>query len=220
MNLEVSFNKGEEKLQESKDEKEFVQQESAVRHTKITKEYLENDFDRYVGEKVKKILQRTTLKQMKLFESLVSSTRGAYFVKGSRKMLRRFQAYFIAKCASKAYSYATFMLKEFVEGYTENSDDDAFVAGRGKDLLFLYLHREAAGTGNTDTWMGKTALDKITNRKRKGLVTVVLSEREFPVLEGSKELKVLDLGGAEKAVDTEAAIAKINNGQANTEASN
>ena len=220
MNLEVSFNKGEEKLQESKDEKEFVQQESAVRHTKITKEYLENDFDRYVGEKVKKILQRTTLKQMKLFESLVSNTRGAYFVKGSRKMLRRFQAYFIAKCASKAYSYATFMLKEFVEGYTENSDDDAFVAGRGKDLLFLYLHREAAGTGNTDTWMGKTVLDKITNRKRKGLVTVVLSEREFPVLEGSKELKVLDLGGAEKAVDTEAAIAKINNGQANTEASN
>lgn len=220
MNLEVSFNKGEEKLQESKEEKEFIQQESAVKHVKVTKEYLENDFDRYVGEKVKKVLQKTTLKQLKLFESLVPNTKGAYFVKGSRKMLKRFQAYFIARCASKAYSYATFMLKEFIEGYTENSEDDAFIAGRGKDLLFLYLHGEAAGTGNTDTWMGKTALDKITNRKRKGLVTVVLSEREFPILEGSKELRVLDLGGAEKAVDTESAIVKINSGQADTKVYN
>ena len=75
----------------------------------------------------------------------------------------------------------------------ERSDDEAFVAGRGKDLLFLYLHGEASGIGGADAWMATSALDKITNRKRKGMVTVVLSERDLPVLENSKEIKVINL---------------------------
>ena len=186
-------------MQESAEEREFAQQKSSIVHTKITQEYLENDFDRYVGPKVKELLGKTTLKQMKTFDSKIGEIKGAYFVKASKSLLKKFQAYFIAKCAPKAYSYSTFMLKDFLSGLANNVGDELFVAGTGKDVLFLYLHGELSGIGNTDNWVSTTTVDVAANRTRKNLITVVLSERDLPTMENSKEFKVISLGGAEKA---------------------
>lgn len=202
-------------MQESAEEKEFMQQESNVARTKITQEYLENDFDRYVGSKVKKILSKTTLEQMNFFESHLKSIKGAYFVKGSRKLLKKFQAYFIARCVTKAYSYSTFMLKKFIEELADNTNDELFLAGASKDVLFLYLHGEVSGIGNTDNWISSTTIDTVANRSRKGLITVVLSEREFPSIENSKEFKVINIGGAEKAKEISEAAAKVLNQNSN-----
>ena len=202
-------------MQESAEEKEFMQQESNVARTKITQEYLENDFDRYVGSKVKKVLSKTTLEQMNFFESHLKSIKGAYFVKGSRKLLKKFQAYFIARCVTKAYSYSTFMLKKFIGELADNTNDELFLAGASKDVLFLYLHGEVSGIGNTDNWISSTTIDTVANRSRKGLITVVLSEREFPSIENSKEFKVINIGGAEKAKEISEAAAKVLNQNSN-----
>lgn len=202
-------------MQESAEEKEFMQQESNVARTKITQEYLENDFDRYVGSKVKKVLSKTTLEQMNFFESHLKSIKGAYFVKGSRKLLKKFQAYFIARCVTKAYSYSTFMLKKFIKELADNTNDELFLAGASKDVLFLYLHGEVSGIGNTDNWISSTTIDTVANRSRKGLITVVLSEREFPSIENSKEFKVINIGGAEKAKEISEAAAKVLNQNSN-----
>ena len=197
-------------MQESTEEKEFVHRENNIAHAKITQEYLENDFDRYVGSKVKEVLNKTTLKQMKFFDSKIGDIKEAYFVKGAKDLLDKFQAYFIAKCAPKAYSYSTFMLKDFLSGLANNIGDELFVAGTGKDVLFLYLHGEISGIGNTDNWISTSTVDVAANRTRKGLVTVILSEREFPSMENSKEFKVISLGGAEKAKEVQEVLEKIN----------
>lgn len=200
-------------MQESAEENQFVQQKSNVMHTKITQEYLENDFDRYVGPKVKKVLSKTTLSQMKLFESHLETIKGAYFVKGSRKLLKRFQAYFIAKCVTKAYSYSTFMLKKFIEGLSNDTNDELFLAGASKDVLFLYLHREISGIGNTDNWISTSTIDIVANRTRKGLITVILSEREFPSMENSREFKIVNIGGAERAKEISEVAEKVKNNE-------
>ena len=200
------------KLQESAEEKEFVQQENSIVRTKVTQEYLENDFERYVGSKVMKILNKTTIEQMKFFESKIGVIKGAYFIRGSRKFLRRFRAYFVARCAPKAYSYSTFMLKKFIEGLTDNNNnDELFIAGASKDVLFLYLHKQLSGIGNTDNWLCTTTVDIAANRTRKDLITVILSEREVPSMENSGEFKVIDIGGADKAKEISEVFAKIAN---------
>ena len=202
-------------MQESAEEKEFVQQKSNVVQNKITQEYLENDFERYVGVKVKSILSKTTLEEMKSFESYLEKMKKAYFVKGTKSLLKKFQAYFIAKCASKAYSYSTFMLKKFIEGVTENTSDELFNAGASKDVLFLYLHGEASGIGNTDNWLSTTTIDIVANRTRKGLITVLLSERAVPTMESCKEFKVIDLGGAAKAKEIAQVLESVKSNEGN-----
>ena len=127
-------------------------------------------------------------------------------------MLKKFRAYFIALCSIQRYSYSTVMLKEYVAGLADK-DDDVTMMGV-EELLFMYLHGEISGVGGTDAWIGATAVDRIANRKRKGLVTVVLSERAFPYIEGSKEVKVIDLGGATKVVTVEDAVQAVKNREA------
>lgn len=198
-------------MQENLEEKYFIQQENSALSHKITKETLEEEFKAYVKESNVKILNKLTTKECDILESLITSTKGAYFVKGSRKSLKRFRAYFIAKCLFNKPRYATFMLKEYIEGLSEKNDDETFISGSEKELLFLHLHGEASGTGGTDNWIALATIDRVANRKRKGLTTVILSERDFPLMEGSKEFKVIDLGGSRKAINTEAAIQRVNN---------
>ena len=182
--------------------------ENSIKH-KTSKEEVIASFEQYLGEQNLKILRSITPQERELFKSLLPKILSAYFVKGRRKILKKFKAYFLARCLYKRYEAATFMLKEYIEGITNKVDDDLFIAGTEKELVFLYLHGESSGWGNTDNWIASTTLDKVVNRKRKGYKTVILSERDFPLLEVSKELKVINLGGAEKAKKAEEAIQKI-----------
>lgn len=182
--------------------------ENSIKH-KTSKEEVIASFEQYLGEDNLKVLRSITPQERELFKGLLPKILSAYFVKGRRKILKKFKAYFLARCLYKRYEAATFMLKEYIEGITNKVDDDLFIAGAEKELVFLYLHGESSGWGNTDNWIASTTLDKVANRKRKGYKTVILSERDFPLLEVSKELKVINLGGAEKAKKAEEAIQKI-----------
>lgn len=193
------------------------EKENTIKHV-VTKEEVLESLRQYLGEKNREVLNTISPKKRGIFnDSLPVVNEKAYFVKGSEKLLNQFKAFFIAKCAQKRYEYATFMLKDYVEGLAEKNDNELFVAGSEKELLFLYLHGEASGTGETDKWMATSTLDKMANRKRKGFITVVLSERDLPIIEGSKEVRIINLGGAQKALDVESAIQTVKNKEDDTD---
>ena len=176
-----------------KDEQEILSLENSVKEKKVSKEDKDESISIYLGEENLKYLQSITSVEYKKFKSLNLNPTESYFVKGSRKILQKFKAFFIAICAYERYSYSTFMLRDYVEGLAEKEDDLSFLAGAERELLFLYLHGESSGTGNTETWLASITVDKIANRKRKGLVTVILSERSFPIIESSEDVIVINL---------------------------
>lgn len=201
--------KGEEKLQE-----ESIQKENSIKHV-VTKDEVVAFFRQYLGSKHLAMLRtlKKDIKKYNLFCSLLPKIEEtAYFVKGGETSLKQFRAFFIAKCVEKHYEYASFMLKNYISGLIDKADDEIFMSGAGKELLFLYLHGETPGVGNTDNWLCKSAIDKMVDRKRNGLITVLLSERDVPIVENSKEVTVINLGGAQKALAVEEVAASIKEG--------
>lgn len=195
--------------EESKEEKEFLEEPNVVLSKRVTQEDVNDSINIYVGEENLKVLRNITKKEYELLQSLNLNSTSSYFVKGSRNQLKMFKAFFIAKCAYERYSYAECQLKEYIEGLQDREDDFSFLTGVERELLFLYLHKESSGIGNTDNWLATTALDKITSRNRKGLITVLLSERDFPIVEESDEVKVIDMGGAVMSKNASIIASKI-----------
>ena len=196
--------KGAEKLQE-----ERPREENSIKHN-VTKDEVIESFRQYLGEKNRELLASTSPKELEIFSSLLPKVeKEAYFIKGKQETINKFKSYFIARCIKERYEYATFMLKEYVEGLAEKRDSELFLAGSEKELLFLYLHGETSGVGNTNNWIGSNIIDRMVNRKRKGLITVILSEKDFPLIENSEEINVINLGGAQKTAQVEEAISNI-----------
>ena len=174
---------------------EGFEQENSIRH-RVTMQEVHESIREYMGDYTD-VLKELTIKEYETFTELLPKVqKTVYFVKGNQSMLRKFKAFFIVRCVLERYDYSSLMLKDYVEGITEKNDDELFIAGINRDLVFLYLHKEVSGIGKTDDWMGAAALDRMVNRKREGLITVILSERDFPQIEGSDEVKIIDLGGA------------------------
>ena len=185
-----------------------MNKESAKRH--VTKKDSDESIEIYLGEDNLKYMHSITPEEYDLFTSFNLSTKKSYFVKGTEKLLKKFKAFFIALCSFERYSYATAMLKEYIEGLSDKSDEMTSILGVERELLFLYLHREASGVGGTDAWLCTAAIDRVANRDRKGLVTVILSERAVPAFEASKELKTINLGKFAKAISEVAEASKEN----------
>ena len=189
-------------------QEESLELENSIQH-RVTKEDVDESIREYLGEYVN-VLKGISLKEYEIFTQLLPKVqRTAYFVKGNQQILKKFKAYFIARCVLERYDYSSIMLKDYIEGITDKSSDELFIAGISRSLIFLYLHGEVSGLGNTDNWMGAATLDKMVNRKREGLITVLLSERDFPQVENSPEVKVVNLGGALAAIKTEGALQNI-----------
>lgn len=190
-------------------EEEILSVDNTIQKRPVTKKDVSDSIKEYLGEDNLKILKSISQEEYNLFKSFQISPAQSYFVKGTSDKLKKFQAYFVALCSQKRYSYSTFMMMDYVSGLSERTDDLTFLMGADKELLFLYLHKESAGIGNTDNWMGTSALDKIANRNRKNLVTMVLSERDFYILERSDELKNINLGEAITTKRVEEAANKV-----------
>ena len=189
-------------------QEESLELENSIQH-RVTKEDVDESIREYLGEYVN-VLREISLKEYEIFTQLLPKVqRIAYFVKGNQQILKKFKAYFIARCVLERYDYSSIMLKDYIEGITDKNSDELFIAGISRSLIFLYLHGEVSGLGNTDNWMGAATLDKMVNRKREGLITVLLSERDFPQVENSPEVKVVNLGGALAAIKTEGALQNI-----------
>ena len=177
-------------------ELEALSAESNIPKSPIKRGDVNKEIESYLGEDNLKLIRSLTEGELAKLKSYKINPSQSYFVKGSKEKLDKFMAYFLAKCVYSRPSYMKIMLKEYIEGYLDRHDEGTFLLGADKQLLFLYLHKEVSGIGNTDAWIGTSTLDKVANRNRKGLVTVVLSERTFDILEESSEFKVIQLGGA------------------------
>lgn len=160
----------------------------------VTKEDKDESISIYLGKENLEALKSMTSDEYKKFKSFnLNPSKNSYFVKGDRKSLLKFRAFFVALCAYERYSYSTFMIKDYIEGLAERNDDLSFLAGAERELLFLYVHGESSGTGNSEIWLASSTVDRIASRKRKGLITVVLSERSFPIIEASEDVEVINL---------------------------
>ena len=81
-----------------------------------------------------------------------------------------------------------------------SSTKDEFGLNVDQDLIFLYKNNHEYSFGNSEAWLAETTLNKIANRNREGLVTIVLSEIRMPVLEESGELEVINLAGGATSI--------------------
>jgi hypothetical protein len=64
-------------------------------------------------------------------------------------------------------------------------------------------------TDRAEDWLVETVLNKVANRNRDGLTTVILSEINMPTLESSGELVVINLSGAVVSNRKEYVLKKI-----------
>ena len=175
---------------------ELEEKDNSIKH-RVTIDDAYGSIKEYLG-KYADIIKSISVKERETFVKVLPNVQKTfYFVKGREALLKKFKAYFIAKCALERYEYSSMMMKDYIEGIVNKNDNELFIAGINKSLLFLYLHGSSAGIGNSDNWLASVLLDKAVNRKREGLITVILSEKDFPQIEGSKEVKIINLGGAE-----------------------
>lgn len=172
---------------------------------------LREEIAAYLGTEKTKILDNFKPEDWKKFQELQLNTKKSYFVKGTSKRLKKFEAYFLFLCAYKKPLYKRYLIEEYKDILTApvNNSDDLDEVGVDRELVFLYMHNVEMGVGNTTGWVTITILNKIANRNRHGNSTVVLSERDFPAFQSTEELEVIDLGGASTSAQASAIAENI-----------
>ena len=122
---------------ESKEDKDLLSFQSNIEKKPITQEDINQEIDDYLGEN-KKLIKSLTKEDYKTLRSLNIDSTKSYFVKGDQKKLLKFMAYFILKGVLERPSYSKVMLKEYVEGTLDRSDELSSILGTERELLFLY----------------------------------------------------------------------------------
>ena len=173
---------------------------------------LRDEIAAYLGTDRTKILDNFKDDDWKKFQGLHVNPKCSYFVKGSPKRLKKFEAYFLFLCAYKKPLYNRYLIEEYKDILTapmKANSEELDEIGSDRELIFLYMHNVEMGVGNTTGFVTVTILNKIANRNRQGNVTVVLSERDFPAFQNTAELKVIDLGGASITAQASAIVENI-----------
>lgn len=160
---------------------------------------LRDEISAYLGTDKTRILDDFSDEDWKKFQNLHINAERSYFVKGSPKRLKKFEAYFLFLCAYKKPLYNKYLVEDYKDILTapmKANSEEFDEIGADRELIFLYMHNVEMGVGNTTNFVTVTILNKIANRNRQGNVTVILSERDFPAFQNTSELNTIDLGGA------------------------
>ena len=152
----------------------------------------------YMGAERAALLETFTKKDWDDYYKLDLDLDQSYFVRGSKEALDKFTAFYLMRSSYEKPLFAYYFLSEYIAHVgsviaTQDPDEISFTE---KDLLFLYVHDNLLGTGNSEAWVFTAALNKITNRNRLGFRTIVLSERNIGLLNSSSELINIRLGGS------------------------
>ena len=123
-------------------------------------------------------------------------------------MLKKFKAFYLTRCLKKRPLFTQCSLYEYAEGMS-SADRDEFGLNVSKDLLFLYMHQHIFTIGKSRAWLTETVINKIADRNRVGLVTIILSELEVSEFENCGEMKIINLGNFIKAIKAEEALKEI-----------
>lgn len=147
----------------------------------------------YLGQDSWNLLRKITPKELKMFQKVDINTDISYFVKGNQDILMKFKAFYLTRCVKKKSLYTQCSIYDYAEGFS-TADNDEFGLSVSKDLLFLYMHCHITDLGRSRQWLTSTVINKIADRNRIGLVTVLLSEISVSEFETCGEMKVVDFG--------------------------
>ena len=160
---------------------------------KLTRE----EVSKYLGAERTKILDNFKSEDWNRFQKLKINPEKSYFFTGKKSDLKKLEAYFLFLCGYKKPFHKTYLIHEYADILsTPATVQDVDIVGVDRELIFLYVHSEPMGIGNTETWVFSTILNKIASRNRQGNPTVILSERSIPQFQNNSELTFIDLGGS------------------------
>ena len=149
----------------------------------------------YLGTDNWEKMKETSESELLLFKKFDININKSYYVKGNQDILNKFKSFYLTRCLKKHPLYTTCSLYEYAEGMT-SADKDEYGLSVSKDLLFLYMHKHGSFLGNSRVWLTETVINRIADRNRKGLVTVILSEMSMTEFEDCGEMDIIDLGGS------------------------
>lgn len=168
----------------------------------------------YLGSNNWEEIRKTSKKELKLFQDTNISLDSSYFVCGNTSLLRKFKAFYLTRCLKKRPLYTECSLYEYAEGFS-SIDKDEFGLNVSKDLLFLYMHEHIFTLGNSRTWLTETVINKIADRNRVGLITIILSELDMPEFENCGEMRVIKLGASISQATVQEALNDVKNNEPN-----
>lgn len=149
----------------------------------------------YLGQSNWELIKKTSEKELALFQKTPIDLTKSYLVLGDKNMLNKYRAFFLTRCIKKRPLYAQYAMYDYANELSSSTKDE-FGLNVDMDLIFLYRHKHQLTIGKSEDWLIETTLNKVANRNRDGLVTVILSEIRMPTLEISGELEVVNLSGA------------------------
>ena len=162
----------------------------------------------YLGQSNWELIKKTSESELKLFQKYPIELDKSYLVLGTEDLLKKYRAFFLTRCIKKRPLYAQYSMYDYATELSSITKDDGGL-NVDMDLVFLYRHKHQMVTDKAEDWLVETTLNKIANRNRDGLVTVVLSEISMPTLESSGELVVVNLSGAVTGERKEYVLKKI-----------
>ena len=163
----------------------------------------------YLGKENAKWLLERTEKEKKLLNGLNLNLKKSYIVYGNKDILSKFKAHYLAINVKSHCTYGQYYVDEYVNSITSPTKDD-YGLNIDQDLVFIYVHEYSISTiGNTELWITGVILNKVANRNRSGLVTIILSEARIPLLDKSSELEVINLSKVVKMETIQEAAKEI-----------
>jgi hypothetical protein len=149
----------------------------------------------YLGQTNWENLRKTTQSELALFQKFPLNIRQSYIVYGNANLLNKFKAFYLTRCLKTKPLYMQCFINEYAEELSSATKDETGL-NVDQDLVFLYAHAHSISSlGRSETWLSETVLNKISNRNRDGLVTIILSEVRMSSLEDKSELKIINLAG-------------------------
>jgi len=158
----------------------------------VNKQEVNESIDSYLGETEKNILKTIDKNTLKFFLSKKIKLGVSYIIKGSPEKLKQFKAFYLALCNKGAtrLKYGSYMISEYASELTNPELAGDLVVD---ELMFLYSHKNDIDLGNSETWLAKTIINFVANRNRKGYTTIILTERNLPMIKDSNELNYISL---------------------------
>lgn len=148
--------------------------------------------EKYLGEHNWSFFKKITKDDFKLFQKFPIDVNKSYLVYGNTELLNKFKAFYLTRCVKKRPIYSQYFILEYAEALSGNTKDD-FGLGIDQDLIFLYRHNHMQTLGNSEIWLCEAIINKVAERNRDGLVTVILSEQRMQSLDKCGELEVINL---------------------------
>lgn len=149
---------------------------------------------KFIGDSNLSLVEKTSPKELKLFQKFPIDLNKSYIVFGTPELLRKFKAFFLTRCVKKRPSYSQFSMYEYASALSSATKDE-YGLNIDIELIFLYRHTHTFSFGNSEVWLLETVLNKIADRNREGLSTVILTETRMEYLEESGELIFINLSG-------------------------